>query len=177
VLAVRTRTDSPEQVIPAVRDIVRRLDPAVPVHKVATMASLVERAAAKQRFVMRLLIGFAVIALGLAAVGLYGVISYAVARRAREVGVRMALGASPGDIIRLVIAGGAGAIVVGIAAGLAGALVLTRYLGTLLYGVDARDPVTFAAAVAILALVALAAHAIPLRRAVRIDPAIALRQE
>lgn len=177
VIVVRTRTERPEQLTPAIRDIVRSLDPSVPIYEVATMASLVERGAARQRFVMRLLVGFAGIALVLAAVGLYGVISYAVARRAREVGVRMALGASPRDIVGLVIAGGSRAIGVGIAAGVAGALLLTRYLGTLLYGVDARDPATLLAAVIVLLAVALAAHVIPLRRAIRIDPATALRQE
>ena len=177
VLAVRTQHEHPERLAPAIRDIVRSLDPSVPVYEVATMASLVERSAARQRFVMRLLSGFAAIALVLAAVGLYGVISYAVSRRAREVGVRMALGASELDIVRLVVSGGLRAIAAGMLTGLAGALLLTRYLETLLYGVDARDPVTLLAAIGVLTLVALAAHGIPLRRAIRIDPAIALRQE
>ena len=126
---------------------------------------------------MRLLMGFAAIALVLAAVGLYGVISYGVTKRAREVGVRMALGASPRDVARLVLAGGLRAIVAGMIIGLGGALLLTRYLETLLFGIDARDPATFASAVGVLAGVALMAHLIPLRRALRIEPAAALRAD
>ena len=177
VLVVRTRNDAPENLVLAIRDIVRGLDPSVPVHDVATMAALVEKAAGRQRFVMRLLMGFAGIALLLAAVGLYGVISYAVSRRTREVGLRVALGARPGDVARLVFAEGGRAAVVGFAAGLAGAWLLTGYLESLLYGVDARDPLTFATASAVLAVVAAAAHALPLRRAIAIPPSTALRQD
>jgi ABC-type antimicrobial peptide transport system permease subunit len=126
---------------------------------------------------MRLLLGFAGIAVLLAAVGLYGVVSYAVARRAREVGVRLALGASSRDVMRLLLVDGARPVIAGLVLGAAGALVLTGYLETLLYGVDARDPMTLLAAIGVLTVVALAAHVIPLRRAIRIDPSIALRQE
>ena len=177
VLVVRTRNEGPERLVPAIRDIIRRLDPSVPVHDVATMQTLVEEAAGRHRFVTRLLIGFAGIALVLAAVGLYGVISYTVARRTREVGVRLALGASTGHVVRLVIAGGLRPIAAGLVLGVTGALLLTRFLETLLFGVDARDPATLAGAVVILIVVALAAHAIPLRRAIRVEPATALRQE
>lgn len=177
VLAVRTRHDEPERLVPAIRDVVRSLDSSVPIYDVATMNALIGKSASRQRFVMRLLLGFAGIAVVLAAIGLYGVISYAVMNRSREVGVRMALGATPRDVVRLVLADASRAIAAGFVAGLAGALLLTRYLDTLLYGVGAQDPLALAGAVMALAMVSVAAHVIPIRRAVRIDPATALRQE
>jgi ABC-type antimicrobial peptide transport system permease subunit len=113
----------------------------------------------------------------LAAIGLYGVVSYGVSQRTREVGVRVALGARPGDIVRLVMSRGVSLIGAGIGAGLVAALITTRFLETLVFGVNPIDGLTFAAAAALLLVVALAAHGIPLRRALHIDPAIALRQE
>jgi ABC-type antimicrobial peptide transport system permease subunit len=177
VLVVRMATSRPERVVPAVRDVVRRLDNNVPIYDVASLETLVAKAAGRQRFVMRLLAGFAGIALLLAAIGLYGVIAYSVARRSREVGLRMALGATPRDVMRLVLSGGAGVIGAGLAAGLIATLLVTRFLETLLFGVEATDISTLVAATAVLIAVALAAHFIPLRRALRIDPASALRQE
>jgi putative ABC transport system permease protein len=157
--------------------VLRGLDPAVPVYDVATLDTLVAKASAQRVFVMRLLAGFAGMAVLLAAIGLYGVVSYGVSQRTREVGVRVALGAQPGDILRLVMSRGFSMIGAGIGVGLVAALITTRFLDTLVFGVSPLDGPTFGAAAALLLVVALAAHWVPLRRALRIDPAIALRQE
>jgi hypothetical protein len=132
---------------------------------------------AQRRFVTRLLGTFALLALLLATIGLYGVVSYMVAQRTREVGLRVALGASAGHILRLILGSGIKTVAIGLAVGLAATLVVARFLGTLLFGVDPHDPVTLGAAAGILMLVALLAHLIPAMRALRIDPSIALRQE
>lgn len=174
---VRTATADPASVAPAARAVLRDLDPAVPVYQVATLSSLIDKAGAQQVFVMRLLAGFAIVAVLLAAVGLYGVVAYGVAQRTREVGVRMALGAQRVDVTRLVLSSGLSLVAVGVAAGLAAAFAATRYLRTLVFGVSPFDPPTFAAAAAVLTLVALAAHWVPVRRALRIDPSAALRAE
>jgi putative ABC transport system permease protein len=160
-----------------VRGVLREIDPAVPVYGVSTLSSLVGKASAQRVFVMRLLAGFAVVALALAALGLYGVVSYGVAQRTREVGVRVALGAQRRDVLRLVLAGGVPLVAAGVAAGLATAAAATRFLGALVFGVSPIDPPAFAAAAAVLVLVALAAHWLPVRRALKIDPARALRAE
>jgi putative ABC transport system permease protein len=159
------------------RAALRELDPTVPVYDVATIASLIEKSAAQRLFVMEVLAGFAIVAVLLAAIGLYGVVSHGVAQRTREVGVRMALGAQRGDVLRLVLSNGLSLVAVGVAGGLAAAFATTRYLGTLMFGVSPVDAPTFAAAAALLTLVALLAHWIPVRRALRIDPASALRAE
>jgi ABC-type antimicrobial peptide transport system permease subunit len=122
-------------------------------------------------------VAFAAIALVLAAVGLYGVVSYTVAQRAREVGVRLALGARSKDVVRLVLGGGLSIVGVGVAGGLTIAMLATRWLGSLVFGVSPTDALTLTVAAALLLLVALLAHAVPLRRALRIDPASALRTE
>jgi predicted permease len=159
------------------RAVLRELDPTVPVYDVATLSSLIEKSAAQRRFVMRLLAGFAIVSVLLAAIGLYGVVSHGVAQRTREVGVRLALGAQRGDVLRLVLSSGLSLVALGVAGGLAAAFAATRYLGTLMFGVSPVDPPTFAAAAALLILVALLAHWVPIRRALRIDPATALRAE
>ena len=120
---------------------------------------------------------FAVLALLLASIGLYGVLSYGVTQRAREIGLRMALGASAGAVTRLVIGRGLGLTAIGLAIGLALAALVTRTLGTLLYGMAASDPATFLSVIALLALVSLAACSVPALRAARIDPMSVLRQE
>ena len=126
---------------------------------------------------MRLLGGFAFIAVLLAATGLYGVLAYGISQRTREVGIRMALGAGSGQIIRLVLAEGALLTAGGLAFGLVGAFVATRQLGALVYGVAPSDLMTFAVATALLAIIALASHLIPIRRALQVSPIVALRQE
>ena len=161
----------------AARQVIRSMDANVPVYRVAALPSLVAEASSQRTFVMRLLGGFALVAVLLAAIGLYGVVSYGVALRTREVGVRMALGAQRMDVLRLVLAGGAKLVALGVIAGLAGAAASTRLMGTLVFGVSPVDPLTFAVAVLVLVAVALLAHWIPIRRALRIDPALALRAE
>ena len=176
VLTVRTGA-RPEALVPALRSIVRDLDSAVPIYEVATLEDIVLRTAAQRRFVMQLLGMFAVLALLLAAVALYGVVSYTVAQRTREVGVRVALGAAPMDVIQLMLASGTVTIAAGVAVGLGSTLVVMRSLGALLYGVEPSDPATLGSAAAVLMLIALTAHVLPAARALRIDPSIALRQE
>jgi ABC-type antimicrobial peptide transport system permease subunit len=149
----------------------------VPVYEVATLSSLVDRASAQRLFVTRLLAAFALVAILLAAVGLYGVVSYGVAQRTREVGVRVALGARRRDVLRLVLSSGLTLVAIGVALGLGAAFVATRFLGALVFGVSPVDPVTFGLATALLIAVALLAHWVPVRRALRIDPASALRAE
>jgi ABC-type antimicrobial peptide transport system permease subunit len=141
------------------------------------MSSLVSAASEQHVFVMRLLAGFALVAVLLAATGLYGVLAYGISQRTREVGVRVALGARPGHVMRLVLTEGALLTLAGLALGIIGAFAATRQLGALVYGVSAADLATFAAATLLLTAVALVAHVVPLRRALHVSPIVALRQE
>jgi putative ABC transport system permease protein len=177
VAAVRTSTSDSGSLAAPVRAAIRELDPAVPVYDVSTMNARLAKSSAQRLFVMRLLSGFACVAVLLAAIGLYGVVSHGVAQRTREVGVRVALGATRGDVLRLVAAQGSAVVLAGVAGGLAAALLAMRYLQTLIFHVSPTDPLTLAGAAGILTLVAVAAHAVPIRRALRIDPAAALRHE
>jgi predicted permease len=142
-----------------------------------SMDSLISDSLASQRFSMTLLAVFAVLAVVLAGVGIYGVISYVVGQRAHEIGIRMAVGARPQDILRLILGRGGKLAGLGVALGLAAALVLTRFIASLLYGVGATDPLTFAGVAMLLTLVALAACYVPARRAAKVDPLVALRCE
>jgi predicted permease len=177
VAVVKSAAADASSLAAPVRAAIRELDPKVPVTQLATLPDLVVEAAASQVFVTRLLVAFAAIAVMLAAVGLYGVVSYGVAQRTREVGVRVALGAQRGDVLRLVLSSGLSLIGAGVAVGLVAAVIATRFLGALIYGVSPVDPATFAAAALVLTIVALCAHWVPIRRALRIDPASALRAE
>jgi putative ABC transport system permease protein len=162
---------------PAVRAAVRALDPNVPLAEVQTMTSIVEGATARERFYLLLLGAFATVALCLAAVGIYGVMSYAVSRRTRELGLRMALGARPAQLLRGVVREGMLVVAIGGTVGIAGAIAISRVMSTLIFGVKATDPLTFAAVTAVLGAVALVACYIPARRATKIDPLEALRAD
>jgi predicted permease len=173
---VRT-TANPETIIPAVRSIVSQLDKNLPVFAVKTQSAQIEGSLFQERLIARLSSFFGGLSLLLACIGLYGLLSYEVARRTREIGVRMALGARPSDVLRFVVRQGVGLSAVGAVVGILGALGLTRYIASLLYGVRPIDPLTFLSVALLLGLVALAACYIPARRASHVDPMVALRYE
>ena len=175
-LVARTSGDT-AALAPAMRRVVWRHEPNAPVAEVAAMAAVVNKATAAPRFYLVLLGAFSAVALLLAAVGIYAVMSYAVARRTNEIGIRMALGAARAQVLRLVLRQGALVSIGGAVAGLVGALLLTRLMGSMLYGVGARDPLTFGAVAALLTAVALGASYLPARRAARLEPLRALREE
>ncbi|HJR63776.1 MAG TPA: ABC transporter permease [Gemmatimonadaceae bacterium] len=176
-VVLRTALADPLSLVPAVRGAVRELDSDVPVYRIQTLEEVVDASLWRQRLQGQVLGVFAALAMLLATVGIYGVISYGVTQRTREVGVRMALGASRRDVVTLVVAHGARLAVLGMAIGLAGALALTRLLSSLLYGVKATDPLTFAIVPVVLGLAAIVASYVPARRASRVDPLVAMRAE
>ena len=161
----------------AVRREIVALDSGVPVYQVATMDQLLRASVATQRFNLFLLVLFASLALSLAAVGIYGVVAFGVSRRTREIGIRLALGAHPRDVLWFVVRQGMQHVVVGIVLGITGALALTRLMASLLYSVSPTDPATFVVVSVLLGLVALIACYVPARRAMRVDPIVALRTE
>jgi predicted permease len=175
-LAVKTSGD-PMQLANAIRDQVWAVDKDQPVSDVMPMQAIVDEELAPRQMQAKLLGIFAGIALILASLGIYAVLSYAVAQRTQEIGVRMALGAQQRDVLRMVLGQGLALTFVGVAFGVAGALALARVLSTLLYGTSAADPLTFAAVAATLSAVALLACYVPARRAMRVDPMVALRYE
>src|SRR5205085_436642 len=176
---VARTTAEPEAVAGAVRGVVAELDPGVPVFGVRTMERLISdsRATFMRRYPAYLIAVFACVALLLAVVGIYGVISYAVTQRTRELAIRVALGAQGRDVLRLVLRDGLLLALAGVGLGVCGALALTRLMAGLLFGVSATDPLTFAGVSLLLALVALAACLVPARRATKVDPMVALRYE
>ena len=173
---VRTAAD-PQALLPAIRHVVAQLNENLPLFQVTTESQQIDRLLFQERLVARLSAFFGLLALVLACIGLYGLLSYEVSRRTREIGIRMALGAQEGDVLRLVVKQGFALAVVGAAVGMGVALGVTRYLTSMLYGVHANDPVTIGAVAVLLGLVALAACYIPARRATRVDPMVALRYE
>jgi predicted permease len=175
-VVLRTAGD-PAAVMGPVRRAVKQMDPRDVIYGVQTMDEVIAGSFAARRLSMILLGVFAALALILSCVGIYGVISYVVGQRTHEIGVRMALGAQPGDVMRLVLGEGAKMALLGVAAGIAAALGLTRLMADELFGVTAQDPLTFAAVAIVLTLVALFACYLPARRAVRVDPIAALRYE
>jgi putative ABC transport system permease protein len=175
-LVLRTSTD-PATLATSAREEVRRIDPDVPVSRVQTMRAVAERSNAGARFNLLLTTLFASLALALAAVGIYGVMAYTVAERTHEIGVRVALGARAGDVVGMIVGRGMRLALFGVAAGVACALAATRLASSLLFGVSATDPLTFAAVALLLVVVALAACIVPAWRATRVDPLDALRQE
>jgi predicted permease len=175
-IAVRTDID-PRSMVTAVRDAVLAVDPEQPVFDVKTMDERIADATSGTRFNATLLGFFGFVALALAAVGVYGVIAYSVAERTHEIGIRVALGASRGDVAGMVMSQGLAMTAAGLAFGLAGAWFLTQYMSGLLYGIAPRDPMTFGVAAGMLAVVALAACYLPARRAMGVDPMVALRHD
>jgi putative ABC transport system permease protein len=175
-LAIRTAAD-PASLAGAVREKVRGIDKDQPVYEVRTMNQLVSASVAQPRLNLVLLGVFAAVALILAATGIYGVMSYSVTQRTHEIGIRMALGAGSTNVMRLVVGRGMVLAGVGVAIGLAAAFAMTRVMASLLFGVSATDPVTFVVIAIVLIVVALIASVIPARRAVRVDPIVALRYE
>ncbi len=176
-LAVRAGGGRVEDLAAAVRQEVWALDKDQPVARVTTMESLFAKAVAPQRFQMMLVGLFAAVALLLSVVGIYGVMAYAVTQRTHEIGIRMALGAQRSDVFKLLMGQGMAQALVGILLGLAGAFALTRLMSSLLFGVSATDPLTFAGVSVLLASVALLACYVPARRATKVDPMVALRYE
>lgn len=167
----------PADLLPEVRRAVREIDPNLPIYAVRTMEETVAESLAATSFTMVLLAIGALMALLIGTVGIYGVMSYAVAQRTREIGVRMALGAAGSSIVGMVLRQGLIVIAIGTVLGVLGAVALTRVMRSILFGVEPIDPLTFASVGLVLAAVALAATYLPARRAARVDPAESLRFE
>jgi putative ABC transport system permease protein len=175
-IVLRTHV-APRSLVPSVERIVRELDPELPVARVATLDEVVARSISEPRFYMVLLGAFAAMAVFLAALGIFGVLSYSVVQRSREIGIRVALGAHPRDVLRMVLGHAASLALVGVLAGLVGAVALSRAIGSLLFELSPTDPLTLGSMAVLLASVALLASYLPARRATRVDPLIALRSE
>ena len=175
-LAVRTSTD-PMSIVTAVTSAVHEVDAETPVTDVMTMNELISNTLTPQRSNMLLLAAFAALALVLTAVGIYSVLSYAVRRRVREIGIRMALGASHSDVMKMVVTDGLKPILLGVAIGLAAALALGRVVSSLIYGVRPTDPLTFATVAVLLVAVGVLATAVPAYRATHVEPICTLRDE
>jgi putative ABC transport system permease protein len=175
-LAVRSPRD-PGELTRAVEAQIWALDRGIPPTAILTMKDLMDASVTPRKFNLTLMMIFAAVALALAAIGIYGVVAYSVTQRTHEIGVRVALGAQQRDIVRLVLGEGARLALLGAVLGLAAAAALTRFMASLLFGVSIHDPLTFLAVAAVLVCVAAAACCIPARRAMRVDPMVALRYE
>jgi ABC-type antimicrobial peptide transport system permease subunit len=176
-VVIRTDRKDPLVLLPQVRQAVNEVDPSIPIANAEPMTEVVSRSMGRTTFMMILLGLAGMIALSLAAIGLYGLIAYLVARRAGEIGVRIALGAEPGQVERQVVAGALRLTAAGTLLGGLGALATARVLGSLLHGLDPWDPPTYAGSVLVLGLVAAVAAWLPARRAARVDPVSVLREE
>jgi putative ABC transport system permease protein len=176
VIVARSAND-PGAVAAAVRQEVRYVDSTLPIYDVKTMDHVLYTVTARPRFLTFLLVMFATVAVLLAAIGIYGIMSYTVAQGTREIGIRAALGAQRRDLLRMVLSKGLKLTLIGIALGVVGAFGLTRLMSSLLFGVSATDPITFVGVTAVLVIVALVASYLPARRATKIDPLVALRYE
>ena len=176
-LVVRSRENWPETYVPAMRQAVRSVDPTVPLFAVRPMENVFVAATASRRFYLRLVLVLAASGLGLALLGLYGVIAYFVTQRTPEIGLRLAVGAGKSDVVRMVIGQAVRLVFIGILIGIPAALALTGVMGALLFEIEPTDPITFASVAALLVLTSLAAAMIPSLRAARVDPLVALRHE
>lgn len=176
VLYVRTKGDA-NSALSSVRSAVQSLDPAIPLDRPVTVSSLMDQMVSGSRLAAELLMGFGALALLLAAVGTYGVMSYSVSQRTQEIGIRMAMGAQRGDVLRLILRNGMTMVLAGVVAGLGASVFFTRSINSLLYGIGSFDVASFFAAAAVLIAAALFACWIPARRAMRVDPVVALRYE
>jgi len=173
---VTTRGD-PLAVVPELRTVLRAMDPGLPIFDIRTVEQVLADDIATNRFVMLLLVGFAAVAVTLAAIGIYGVLTYLVGQRAREIGIRMALGAERRDVLVLVLRDSLKSVLPGVLLGIAGALILTRLLAAQLHGISATDPLTFAGVTVLLLTVALFASAVPARRAASVEPMVTLKED
>jgi putative ABC transport system permease protein len=177
LVVVAKSAGDPKSVVPGVTREVRSIDAELPVFSVKTMDEYITNSVAGARFNTTLLSIFAAVALVLTIIGLYGVMSYSVAQRTNEIGIRMALGAEKHDVLKLIVKQGLTLVVIGLALGIGGALALTKLLTSLLFGITTKDPVTFGAIAALLSLVGLLACCVPALRATKVDPLVALRYE
>jgi ABC-type antimicrobial peptide transport system permease subunit len=176
VVFLRSKGDV-EHLGEAVRREVEKVDPNMPVHSISSMDQIIARSMADRRFALELLGVFAAVALLLAAIGIYGVMSYSFSQRTHEIGIRVALGAQRTNILVMAIGEGMQLVVIGLAIGLIGAGAMTRFVRAMLFDVSPFDPATFAVISATLAAVAFLACYVPARRATRVDPLVALREE
>jgi ABC-type antimicrobial peptide transport system permease subunit len=176
-LAVRTEGGDPAFAVRGVKAAVARIDPQQPIYQTRVMTEMVGRSLSRERFSTNLLMAFAGLALGLAAIGIFGVTSYSVSQRTREIGIRMALGARTGEVLGNVLGEGLKLIAVGLGIGVVASLALTQFLKWLLFGVEAYDPVTFTTVAIVLLSAGVAACLVPARRATQVDPNVALRCE
>jgi len=176
MVMVRTSGD-PTLFVASARQAVRDIDAALPAYALEPLSKVVTESVAQRRFSMLLVAVFALVALFLAAVGLYGVVAYAVSQRTQEIGLRVAIGAQRGDVLRLILGGGMKLAAVGVAIGIVGALALSRYLATMLFGVTRFDATSYAVTAAVLLAVSALACYVPARRAMGVDPLTALRAE
>jgi putative ABC transport system permease protein len=175
-IVVRTQND-PATLTGPVREAIARIDPAQPIYDMQTLEQLVAKSLGQRRFTLTLMVLFGIIALVLSAIGIYGVMAFAVTQRTQEIGIRMALGARAIDVLRMVVGSGMFLAAIGVGVGLIGAFALTRLMASLLFGVSPTDLVTFGLVTAGLLVVALLACYIPARRATKVDPLVALRYE
>ena len=175
-LMIRTKME-PASLVPTLRAEIAKMDSNIPVFHVATLEERIEGSSASTRSLAMLLALFAVLALVLSSIGIYSVISYGVARRTNEIGVRIALGAQRRDVLKLILSQGLGLAVLGVGIGIAGSLALTRLLSSLLFGVQPTDPTVFGGVALLLGFIALLASYIPARRATKVEPVVALRHE
>jgi putative ABC transport system permease protein len=176
IIVVRSASN-PLALTTTIRSVIRSLDPAQPIADVQPMTEVIANTYSRQRFSTLLLVGFSAASLLLAAVGVYGILTYSVSERTREIGVRIAVGATPGRVMSLIARAAAAPVFVGLVAGMAGAFTLTGVLQSLLFHVSPRDPLTFAVIPVIIASIALLSAYLPARRASRLDPMACLRVE